>query len=55
MISLARNWMTLLIWAGIITAAVVVIRRRRRAGRTLPFGRNKAEKPTGETEHKDGE
>lgn len=54
-ISLARNWMTLMIWAVIIVAAVAVIRRRRRAGRTLPFGRNKAEKTTGETEHKDGE
>ena len=54
-ISVARNWMSLLIWAGVITVAVVVILRRKRAGRTFSFRRKKIEKPVDDTEHKEGE
>ena len=56
-ISVARNWLTLTIWAVVIVAAVVVIRRRKKAGRGLPSFRKKAEKQVsdGNTEGKDGE
>lgn len=54
-ISVARNWMSLLIWAGVITGVVVVIRRRRSKGRTFSFRKRKTEQPVDETERKDGE
>ena len=55
-ISLARNWMTLIIWAVVIVVVVVILRRRRAAGRTLPsFRKQKATPAHTDTENKDGE
>ena len=54
-ISVARNWMTLIVWGVIIAVAVVVIRRRKSTGRTFSLRRKKAEQPADESEHKDGE
>ena len=51
-ISLARNWMSLVIWAVIIVVAVVLIRRRKKAGRPFPTLKKAAKN---ESESKDGE
>ena len=51
-ISLARNWMSLVIWAVIIVVAVVVIRRRKKAGRLFPTLKKAAKNESGS---KDGE
>lgn len=56
-ISIARNWLSLTIWAIVIVVAVVVIRRRKKVGRSLPTFRKKFEKqmPDADAEGKDGE
>lgn len=51
-ISLARNWMTLLIWTGIIVIVVTVIRRRKSA---LPLSKLKKRTKGIEQEPQDGE
>ena len=56
-ISIARNWLSLTIWAIVIVVAVVVIHRRKKVGRSLPTFRKKLEKqmPDSDAVGKDGE
>lgn len=55
-ISVARNWLSLTVWAVIIVVVVIVIRRRKAAGRTLlPFRKEKNAPAENDTGSKDGE